>query len=103
MDPFSMVVSIVFLGCATGVITTAIKSFGGGKQRAQEAELGMAQERARQQELQIVELRRQNEQLQKQLDWHSKLLETQDRMIRQLGAGSSAERPVPGQKAALTS
>ncbi len=44
----------------------------------------------RQQELRIVDLSRQNEQLQKQVEWHGKLLETQDQMLKRLGSGDPA-------------
>ena len=94
MDPFSMVLGIVFLGCATGVVTTFIDKAFGGRQKAAQMEAKMAQERARMLELQLVESHRQNEQLQKQLEWHTKMLETQDRLMKQLGDGASARAPV---------
>jgi hypothetical protein len=94
MDFFSAAVAITTIGCGTGIIITFIdKAFGGrSKSRMREAqqELKLAEERARQQELRIVELGRQNEQLQKQLEWHGKLLETQDQMLKRLGSGDPA-------------
>ena len=91
MDFFSAAVAITAIGCGTGIIITFIdKAFGGrSKSRLREAqqELQLAEERDRQQELRIVELSRQNDQLQKQVEWHGKLLETQDQMLKRLGSG----------------
>ena len=47
----------------------------------------LAEEKARQQELRLVELNRQNDQLQKQLEWHGRLLETQDQALKRLESG----------------
>jgi hypothetical protein len=94
MDFFSAAVAITTIGCGTGIIITFIdKAFGGrSKSKLREAQqaLRLAEERDRQQELRIVELSRQNEQLQKQVEWHSKLLETQDQMLKRLGSGDPA-------------
>jgi uncharacterized membrane protein (DUF106 family) len=95
MDPFSMVLGIVFIACGTGVITTFIDKAFGGKQKQAQMEAKMAEDRARMLELQLVESHRQSEQLQKQLEWHTKMLETQDRLMKQLTDGkpqSSTER-----------
>ncbi len=94
MDFFSAAVAITTIGCGTGIIINFIdKAFGGrSKSRLREAqqELKLAEERGRQQELRIVELSRQNDQLQKQVEWHGKLLETQDQMLKRLGSGDPA-------------
>jgi hypothetical protein len=94
MDFFSAAVALTAIGCGTGIIITFIdKAFGGrSKSRLREAqqELRLAEERNRQQELRIVELSRQNDQLQKQVEWHGKLLETQDQMLKRLGSGDPA-------------
>jgi hypothetical protein len=94
MDFFSAAVAITTIGCGTGIIITFIdKAFGGrSKAKLREAQqvLRLAEERERQHELRIVELSRQNEQLQKQLEWHGKLLETQDQMLKRLGSGDPA-------------
>ena len=59
------------------------------------------EERARQLEMQIADERRHNEQLQKQVEWHGKLLETQDRMLDKLsGPSANGERSLPEQSAA---
>lgn len=98
------VVALTAIGCGTGIVITFIdKAFGGrDKSRTREAQqqLLLAQERSRQQELRIVELSRQNEQLQKQLEWHGKLLETQDHLLKRLGSGAPSgpervETPAP--------
>ncbi|HEX2035601.1 MAG TPA: hypothetical protein VHS99_15605 [Chloroflexota bacterium] len=60
--------------------------------QAAEQRASLAEERAQQQELRLADLTRQNEQLQKQLEWHARLLETQDQLLKQLGNGSAAKR-----------
>ena len=94
MDFFSAAVALTTIGCGTGIIITFIdKAFGGrGKSQLREAkqELRLAEERSRQQELRIMELSRQNDQLQKQVEWHGKLLETQEQVLKRLGSGDPA-------------
>ena len=90
------VVALTAIGCGTGIIITFIdKAFGGDKHKAKvksaEQEARLAQERAHQLEVQLVDARRQNEQLQKQVEWHSRLLETQDRMMKQLTGGATGD------------
>jgi hypothetical protein len=84
-------VSLTAIGCGTGVVCMFIdKVFGSrDKSRLREAQqqLRLAEEKARQQELRLVELSRQNDQLQKQVEWHGRLLETQDQVLRRLGSG----------------
>jgi uncharacterized membrane protein (DUF106 family) len=87
MGPFEMVVAIVFLGCVTGIVTTAIDKMSGGKHKKYEQELKLAQERVRLLEAQVIDARRENDMLQKQVEWHSKMLESQDRMMKQLTDG----------------
>lgn len=95
-----MVVFIVAIGCLTGIAITFIDKVGsviaGGKRRALEEELQLAKERSVHLDVQIAELRRENGSLQKQLEWHSKLLEAQDHVVRQLGDGSASPPPAPG-------
>jgi hypothetical protein len=93
MDFGSMVVALTGIGCGTAIVIVGIDKFfsvfgGKGKLKAREEELRLAQERLRERDLRIVELHRQNELLQKQLEWHNKLLETQDRSAR-LPAGET--------------
>jgi hypothetical protein len=92
------IVALTAIGCGTGIIITFIDKafgvFGTNKYKARleaaQQQLRLAEERGRQQELRIVELSRQNEQLQKQVEWHGKLLETQDQMLKRLGSGDPA-------------
>ncbi|MGH2367135.1 MAG: hypothetical protein ACRDI2_02965, partial [Chloroflexota bacterium] len=108
LDPFSMVVAIVAISCGTGIIVKGLETmgtiFGGGRHKsaaqAAEQRADLAEDRARMFELQVVESRRQNEGLQKQLDWHAKMLETQDRMLKQLGNGATSERLSPPEQPA---
>ena len=79
-----MVVSLTVIGCGTATILTFMDKAFGGKQKHAQLEAKMAQERARLLESQLIESQRQNDQLQKQLEWHTKMLETQDRMMKQL-------------------
>jgi hypothetical protein len=90
MDFWIAVVLLTTVGCGTGIVITAMDKLFDGKKKAREQELKLAQERLRMQELQVIELRCQNEQLQKQLDWHAKLLEAQTQQAKQLGAASAS-------------
>lgn len=63
------------------VVTTALNRVFDRRPGVQEQE----------QELRIVELARQNEQLHEQLAWHAKLLEAQDRMVKQVGTRDASE------------
>jgi hypothetical protein len=83
------------IGCGTGIVCMAIDKlssiFDGRRQvRAGNVTLKLTQEKLRERDEQIVELHRQNESLQKQVEWHSKLLEAQERGVRQLGSASTA-------------
>ena len=95
------VVALTAIGCGTGIIITFMdKIMGGGKEKAKaelkllQGQLRAAEDRARTLELQLVDERRHNDQLQKQVEWHGRLLETQDQLLRRLG-------PPPGSQEAL--
>jgi uncharacterized membrane protein (DUF106 family) len=89
-------VAVVF-GCGTGVILTVVDKIFGGKNKAMAAELKSTQERAHVLEAQLIDAHRQNHQLQKQLEWHTKMLETQERLMHRLADGErDAVRPVAG-------
>jgi len=77
MDLWVALTAITALGCGTGIVIQMIDKVFDHRRKAREQELKLAQERLRLQELQLVELHRQNEQLQKQLEWHTRLLERQ--------------------------
>ena len=53
------------------------------KRKALLVDLRAAEDRARSLESQLLDARLQNDQLQKQLEWHTKLLEAQDRLVAQ--------------------
>lgn len=93
MDFGTTLVAITAIGCATGAFCTAVNRLFGGRGRAKEADLRAAEERARLLEAQVSELRRHNELLEKQVEWHGKLLETQDRVVRQLGVPATSATP----------
>ena len=96
MDGTIMIVALTAIGCGTATVLTFMDKVFGGKQKQAQLEAKMAQERARVLEAQLVESHRQNEQLQKQLEWHTKMLDTQDRLMKQLSDGSSAAREPVG-------
>ena len=67
-----------------GLVKTATVIFG-PKHKTSPTELAGAQDRIRSLEAQLLDSHRQNDQLQKQLEWHVKLLETQDRILSRAG------------------
>ncbi len=79
-----MVVALTVIGCGTATILTFIDKAFGGKHKQAQLEAKAAQERARMLEAQLIDSHRHNDQLQKQLEWHTKMLETQDQMMKQL-------------------
>jgi hypothetical protein len=92
MEPLEFVFGLIFLGSVTAIARRLIDACaGGGKHKA--AELHATQDHARTLEAQLVDARRQNEQLQRQLEWDAKMLETQDRLVKQL-TGASVRTPV---------
>jgi hypothetical protein len=85
---FEFVTAVTAIGCSTGVIITTIDKLLGNR-RSSPLSDGPRGSRgsgdpAHLQEL--AELRRQNEQLQKQLEWHARLLETEQRLAVRAGA-----------------
>lgn len=87
MEGFLVLIPLTAIGCGTAIILTAIDKIFGSKQKKAEEEAKIAQERVRHLEAQLVDAHRQNELLQKQVEWHAKLLETQDRVMKQLTDG----------------
>ena len=83
----AMIIVLTAIGCGTGIVCTFIDKAFGGKQKQLQQEVKMERERVRLLETQVVEAHRQNDTLQKQLEWHTKMLETQDRVMRQLTDG----------------
>ena len=95
MEPIAFVFGLIFLGSVTGIVRMVIQAVtgGGGKHKVLAAELSAANDRARLLETQLLDARLQNDQVQKQLEWHTKMLETQDRLVKHM-SDSSARTPV---------
>ncbi len=101
MGPGETLAALALFGCLTGVICTYIDKVHGSKQKQLQQQVKYAEERARQLELQLADERRHNDQLQKQVEWHGKLLETQDRMLDKFASPpSNGERALPERTAA---
>ena len=79
-----MILALTAMGCGTATLLTFMDKLFGGKQKQLQEEVKAHKERARMLEAQLIDAHRQNEQFQKQLEWHTKMLETQDRMMKQL-------------------
>jgi predicted transcriptional regulator len=78
MRLWEFMTAITAIGCSTGVIITTVDRIFGTRRQSREEELRRVKEQSGLQAQQIAELRRQNEQLQKQLEWHARLLEAQE-------------------------
>ena len=90
LGPRELIAIFFVFGCPTWVLSKLIDRAFGGRQKQGLAEAKEAKEaldRARTLEAQLVDAHRQNDQLQKQLEWHTKMLETQDRLVKQIGNG----------------
>ncbi|HEX2035600.1 MAG TPA: hypothetical protein VHS99_15600 [Chloroflexota bacterium] len=100
MDFWVAAIIITAIGCGTGTVITFIDKVFSNKDknrlRAAHEDLDRARDRIQHQELQLVEMRRQNEQLHKQLEWHAKLLETQDNLMKQLTSGTHSNSSATG-------
>ncbi|HET7767557.1 MAG TPA: hypothetical protein VFN74_02210 [Chloroflexota bacterium] len=90
------VFGITFISIIVGGLVKIADRIFGPKGKASTVELSAAQDRIRQLESQVRDSHYQNEQLQKQLEWHAKLLETQDRFMKQLAAPSNHAAAGPG-------
>lgn len=90
---FDVIIAIVVVGGIGGTLITLADKVFGTKQKQAQMEAKAAQERVRTLEAQLLDAHRQNEQLQKQLEWHTKMLETQDRLVKQLTDSSHAAQP----------
>ncbi len=91
MPPQDFLFGLIFLAVVSGIARKAIDAFSrgrGGRRSGKHAaaELSATQDRVRALEAQLLDARRQNDQLQQQLEWHTRLLETQDRLVTQLKA-----------------
>jgi hypothetical protein len=72
---FEFATVVTAIGCGTGVIISTVDKVLGGRRGGQPDALRSTQERLQEQERELAALRRQNEQLQRQLEWHNRLLE----------------------------
>ena len=92
LGPLEMIAIFFVFGCPTWVLSKLIDRAFAGKQKQglTEAKEGKeALDRARALESQLLDAHRQNDQLQKQLEWNTKMLETQDRLVKQLSNGQA--------------
>ena len=87
LGPLELIAIFFVFGCPTWVLSKLIDRAFGGRQKQGQAEAKEALDRARTLVAQLVDAHRQNDQLQKQLEWHTKMLETQDRLVKQIGNG----------------
>ena len=77
LGPLELIAIFFVFGCPTWVLSKLIDRAFGGRQKQGLAEAKEAKEaldRARTLEAQLVDAHRQNDQLQKQLEWHTKML-----------------------------
>ena len=77
MDFWMAVVTIVTIGCVTGIITTAIDKFASNKRRRLEHELKAERKHAALTQRRVAELEEDNQRLRQQLEWHTRLLTAQ--------------------------
>jgi len=102
---FEFATAVTAIGCGTGVIISTVdRVFSARRQKPVEAERPSKDQtvnRQRQLETEVATLRRQNELLQKELDWHARLLEQGSQPPRavQSPQGEYARRaPQPGRR-----
>ena len=77
MDFWMAVVTIVTIGCVTGIITTAIDKLASNKRRRLEHELKAERKHAALTQQRVAELEEDNQRLRQQLEWHTRLLTAQ--------------------------
>jgi hypothetical protein len=77
MGAAEALVALAAIGCGTGVVGMLVNAISGGRRRAADQEL--AASRAR-----LAQLELDNEQLRRQVEWHARLLDAQDRIVAQL-------------------
>ena len=89
LGPLELIAIFFVFGCPTWVLSKLIdRAFGARQKGLTEAkEAKEALERARTLEAQLLDAHRQNDQLQKQLEWNTKMLEAQDKLVKQIGNG----------------
>src|SRR5687768_13758597 len=90
LGPLEMIAIFFVFGCPTWLVSKLIDRAFAGRQKQGQMDAREAKEaldRARSLETQLMDAHRQNDQLQKQLEWNTKMLETQDRLVKQIGNG----------------
>jgi multidrug efflux pump subunit AcrA (membrane-fusion protein) len=95
-DLIHFILGVLFIGAIIGVPRrlSGARRGGGGKDGTTAAELRATRDRLRTLEAQLLDAQRRNDELQKQLEWHTRLAETQDRLVKELTV--SAVRPTVG-------
>ncbi len=77
MEFWMAVVTIVTIGCVTGIITTAIDKLASNKRRRLEHELKAERKHTALTQRRVAELEEDNQRLRQQLEWHTRLLTAQ--------------------------
>ena len=85
LEPLELVAVFFVFGCPTWLLSKLIERAFGGKQRQALTEAKESQDRARALERELMDARLQNDQLQKQLEWHNRILAIQDSPKRRVG------------------
>ena len=75
---WTAVVTVVTIGCVTGIITTAIDKLASNKRRRLEFELKAERKHAALTKQRVAELEEDNQRLRQQLEWHTRLLTAQE-------------------------
>ena len=73
-------VALTAIGCGTGVTCMLIGRLFPGRRVGGDGELDRLRAQARSQEERIGQLERENHQLERQVEWHTRLLEAQERI-----------------------
>jgi type II secretory pathway pseudopilin PulG len=98
-----LAIAILILSGASVIVIDRLFGFG---RRANEHQVRLAEQHAQQLAERVSELERHNDELRQQLEWNRRLLEAQDRVLQQLGAGAVREElppsPQPRARAART-
>ena len=92
LGPLELIAIFFVFGCPTWVLSKLIDRAFGSRQKKGLTEASESKEsldRARALEAQLLDAHRQNDQLHKQLEWNTKMLETQDRLVKQLSNGQA--------------
>ena len=89
MGIVEFVFGLTFISIIIGGLVKIADVIFGRRGKAAGVELTAAQDRIRSLEAQLLDSQRQNDHLGKQLEWHARLLETQDSLMKRLTASPS--------------